>query len=63
MEYTNSQMVSYIKEKVHDKTARAILYRRFIDGATYERLAEEFNYSTRQIIRIVAKYVSEMSLL
>ena len=62
MEYTNSQMVSYIDEKVHDEKARAILKRRFIDGVTYERLAEEFNYSTRQIIRIVFKYVREMSL-
>lgn len=62
MEYTNSQMVSYIDEKVHDEKVRAILKRRFIDGVTYERLAEEFNYSTRQIIRIVFKYVREMSL-
>ena len=62
MEYTNSQMVSYIDEKVHDEKAREILKRRMIDGVTYERLAEEFNYSTRQIIRSVVKYVSEMSL-
>ena len=63
MDYTNSQMVSYINEQVHDEKARAILYRRFVDGVTYERLGEEFNYSTRQIIRIVAKYVREMSRL
>jgi len=29
--------------------------RRLVDGLTYERLAEEFSYSPRQIIRIVNK--------
>ena len=63
MEYTNSQLVSFIEEHVHSERDRAILKRRLIDGITYERLAEEFNYSTRQIIRIVAKNVREMSRL
>jgi len=63
MEYTNSQVVGFIEEHVHSERDRAILKRRLIDGITYERLAEEFNYSTRQIIRIVAKNVRKMSQL
>ena len=55
MEYSNSQLVSFIEEYVHSERDRAILKRRMIDGLTLERLAEEFNYSTRHMKRIVAK--------
>lgn len=34
---------------------RAILKRRLVDGLTYERLAEEFDMSVRQISNIVYK--------
>lgn len=54
-EYTNSDVEKLIDEYVHSETNREILKRRLIDGITYEKLAEEFNYSVRQIKRIVYK--------
>lgn len=35
---------------------RAIFKRHYIDGISFERLAEEFNLSTRQVKHIVYKY-------
>ena len=53
MEYTNSQIREAIAEYIHSERDRAILERRLIDGITYERLAEEFEMSVRQIKNIV----------
>lgn len=54
-EYTNSDISKLIDEHIHNERDRRILKRRLIDGITYERLAEEFSYSVRQIKRIVYK--------
>ena len=32
MQYTNSQITKLIKEYIHDKTDRKILYLRFVDN-------------------------------
>lgn len=40
---------------------RRVVLRRLIDGITYERLAEEFDMSDRQIKRIVYKAVDKIS--
>ena len=53
MEYTNSQIRALIDEWVHSERDREILKRRLIDGITFERLAEEFDMSPRQIKNIV----------
>ena len=55
VEYTNSQIHEIIAEWIHDERDRQILARRLIDGVTFERLAEEFDMSVRQIKRIVYK--------
>ena len=55
MEYTNSQILDVIGEHIHSDRDRNILARRLIDGITYERLAEEFDLSVRQIKNIVYK--------
>lgn len=34
---------------------RAMLKRRLLDGITYEKIAEEFDVSTRQVKRIIPK--------
>ena len=52
-EYTNSEILSAIEDRIHSERNRAILKRRLIDGLTYERLAEEFDLSVAQIKRIV----------
>ena len=53
MEYTNSQIRDLIREYVHSARDRGILERRLIDGITFERLAEEFDMSVKQVRIIV----------
>ena len=53
MEYTNSQIRELIAEYIHSERDRNILERRLVDGITFERLAEEFLMSVRQIKTIV----------
>lgn len=55
MEYTNSQIKELICEHIHSQRDRKILFRRLVDGITYERLAEEFDMSTVQVKRIIYK--------
>lgn len=54
-EYTNSQIRELIDEHIHSERDRRILYRRLVDGITFEKLAEEFDLSTRQTCSIVQK--------
>lgn len=54
-EYTNSQISHLIDEYIHSERDRNILKRRLIDGLTYEKLAEEFDLSVRNIKKIVYK--------
>ena len=52
-EYTNSQIASVIDDYIHNKRNRKLLKRRYIDGSTFEELAEEFDLSVRQTKTIV----------
>lgn len=54
--YSRSEIEAAIDEWVVGRNAernREILYRRLVDGITYEALAEEFDMSVRQIKRII----------
>jgi hypothetical protein len=55
MEYSNSQIRELIAEYIHSERDRKILERRLIDGIVFEKLAEEFDMSTRQVKNIVYK--------
>ena len=55
MEYTNSKIREIIGEYIHSQRDREILEKRFVDGLTFEQLAEHFSMSDRQIKRIVDK--------
>lgn len=55
MEYTNSQIKTLIQEHIHSERDRQILFRRLIDGVTFERLAEEMEMSPKQVRNIVHK--------
>ena len=55
MEYTNSQIRELIAEYIHSERDRAVLSRRLIDGIGFEKLAEEFSMSVRQVKNIVYK--------
>ena len=50
-----SEINRLICEWVRSERDRKILERRLIDGITYDRLAEEFDMSVRQIKYIVYK--------
>lgn len=52
---SRSQIIDLIDEWILSERNRAILKRRLIDGVTYERLAEEFDLSVRQVKVIVYK--------
>ena len=54
-EYTNSEITEAINERIHSERDRHILRRRYVDGITYEKLAEEAELSVAQIKRIIYK--------
>lgn len=60
MEYTNSRIREIIAEYIHNERDRRILERRLIDGITFEKLAEEFDMSDRQVRRIVYRLQEEL---
>lgn len=53
--YTNSQISHVIDEYIHNERDRKILKRRFVDGIVFDKLAEEFDLSVRQVKNIVYK--------
>lgn len=59
-EYTNSQISELIDEHIHNKNHRVILKLHFIDGDTYEKIAEKVGMSDRQIKRIVYRLEEEL---
>lgn len=52
---TNSQINAAIEEYCHSKRDRELLKSRYIDGLTYEALAEQYDLSVTQTKRIVYK--------
>ena len=46
---SRAEWIELIDLWIFNETDRSILKRRLLDGRTYEQLAEEFNYSDRQI--------------
>ena len=54
-EYSNSEMNAIIEEWIHNAKHRAILKDRYINGLTYEQLAERHDLSVRHIKTIVYK--------
>ena len=58
MNLSRSEIEQLIDEWIIGRNAernRAILKRKYFDGITYERLAEEFDLSVRQVKYIVYK--------
>ena len=60
MEYTNSRIREIIGEWIHSERDRKILERRLVDGITFERLAEEFDMSERQMKNIVYRLQEQL---
>ena len=56
MEYTNSRLNEIVGDYVHDERARRIMQRKYADGATLEKIAEEEDLSVSQVKRIIKKH-------
>lgn len=56
IEYTNSQISHLINEHIHHKRNREVLLSRFVDGLTFEQLAEKYELSVRQAKNIVYRH-------
>ena len=55
IDLSRTQLTELIDEWMLNERNRKILKRRLIDGVCYEKLAEEFDMSVRQIKNIVYK--------
>ena len=60
MDLSRSQWEHLIDEWIFNERDRKILKRRLLDGITYERLAEEFDMSVRQIKNITYKQQTKL---
>ena len=56
MEYRNSEISRVIDDYIHSARDRRVLKLRFIDGLTYERIAQEMDMSVRQIQNIIYRH-------
>ena len=54
---SRSELNHLIEEWIFSERDRNILKRRLLDGITYERIAEEFDMSVRQIKNIIPKNI------
>lgn len=54
-EYSNIEVAAAIDTWIHSERDRKLLKRRLIDGIVYEKLAEEFDLSVRQVKNIIYK--------
>lgn len=52
---TNSEIKHRIEENIHNQRDRRIMHLRFVDGYTYEKIAEIVEISVIQVKRIVKK--------
>lgn len=53
---TANDIIELIDQRVLNERDRKLLRRRYLDGITYEQLAEEFDLSITQVCNIVYKY-------
>lgn len=54
-EYTNREIAGLIDELIHNAKHRAILKDRFVDGLTFEKIAEKHDLSVQGTKKIVYK--------
>ena len=52
---TNSQIKDAIDDYIHSERDRGILFDRYVNGYTFERISEKYDMSTVQTKRIVYK--------
>jgi Mor family transcriptional regulator len=60
---SNTELSRIIDDFIKNQRDRLIMKRRLLDGICYEALAEEFELSSKQIYRIVNKYITDIHAL
>ena len=60
---SNTHLSSLIDDWIKSDRDRQLMKRRLIDGISYERIAEEYELSVKQVYRIVNKYAVMLSQL
>ena len=60
MQYTNSQITELIKEYIHDKTDRKILYLRFVDNDTIDEIAAKVGLDRKTVWRHIRNQEKEL---
>ena len=60
VDLSRSEWEHLIDEWILNEKDRAILKRRLLDGLTFEQLANEFNYSSQNIQRIIYKGTAKL---
>lgn len=60
MDYANSRMSEVIDEFVHNARNRQILKDRYIDGMTFEKIAEKHNLSFQRVRSIIDEYKTKL---
>ena len=60
MTYTNSQIAELIKEYIHDKTDRKILYLRFVDNDTLDEIAAKVGLDKTTVWRHIRDNEKEL---
>lgn len=60
VDLSRSEWENLIDEWILNEKDRAILKRRLLDGLTFEQLANEFNYSSQNIQRIIYKGTAKL---
>ena len=54
--YINSEKAARIRERVHNRNHRQILFDKFCNEETHEKIAEKHKISVRTVSRIVKRY-------
>ena len=62
VDLSRTEWENLIDEWIFNEREREILKRRLLDGLTFEQLAEEFNYSDKNIQRIIYKGTARLCI-
>lgn len=62
-DYANSDFVHVVNEYVHSELHRNILIDKYVNGYTFEQIAEKHDRSARQVKNIVYRYGDKLFLM
>ena len=60
MEYTNSQIRDLIAEHIHNSVDRKMVYKRLVDGMTFEKISMEFQLDVKTVRKRIHKCENEL---